>query len=169
MPTTYEPIATTTLGSAAAQINFTGIPNTYTDLRVCVVAFTASGYNTAVWYRFNSDSGSNYSSTILSANGSSATSQRYTNDTKIIHWDVYAASGSTSIPIFSTIDVFSYAGSTNKSCLVSNYGDRNGAGAVDEIVGLWRNTGAITSLQVVASSSNFAAGSTATLYGIKAA
>ena len=86
MPATYEPISTVTLSSAAAQINFTGIPNTYTDLRVCVVAFTASGYNTAVWYRFNSDTGSNYSSTILSANGSSATSQRYTNDTKIIQY-----------------------------------------------------------------------------------
>jgi hypothetical protein len=34
MPATYEPIATTTLGTAAASITFSSIPATYTDLRL---------------------------------------------------------------------------------------------------------------------------------------
>ena len=32
MPATYEPIATTTLGSAQATVTFSSIPGTYTDL-----------------------------------------------------------------------------------------------------------------------------------------
>jgi hypothetical protein len=36
MATTYEPIATTTLGTAAAFITFSSIPATYTDLRLVV-------------------------------------------------------------------------------------------------------------------------------------
>jgi hypothetical protein len=32
MPATYEPIATTTLGTAAATITFSSIPATYSDL-----------------------------------------------------------------------------------------------------------------------------------------
>jgi len=167
MPSTYEPIATTTLSSAAATINFSSIPSTYTDLKVVVVAFTVTGFNTAVWYRFNSNTGTNYSTTILTAGNGGAISLFTANDTKIQHWDVFAESSAPTIPVFSTLDVFSYTGSTNKTCLVLNSGDRNGAGGLDVIVGLWRNTSAITSLQVIATSSNFGIGTTATLYGIK--
>jgi hypothetical protein len=38
MAKTYEPIATTTLGSAAASITFSSIPATYTDLNNCFIA-----------------------------------------------------------------------------------------------------------------------------------
>jgi glycosyltransferase involved in cell wall biosynthesis len=42
MPATYEPIATTTLGSAAASITFSSIPATYTDLRLVIVGNLSS-------------------------------------------------------------------------------------------------------------------------------
>jgi hypothetical protein len=41
MPATYEPIATTTLGTAAAFITFSSIPATYTDLRLVIVCLLA--------------------------------------------------------------------------------------------------------------------------------
>jgi hypothetical protein len=41
MAITYEPIATTTLGSAAADVTFTSISGTYTDL--VLVAVTQIG------------------------------------------------------------------------------------------------------------------------------
>ena len=43
MATTYEPIATTTLGSAAASITFSSIAGTYTDLRLVLSLIPATG------------------------------------------------------------------------------------------------------------------------------
>jgi hypothetical protein len=157
-------IATTTLGTAAASITFSSIAGTYTDLRIVFVgnAVDASRYLTL---RFNSDSGSNYSMTYLTGDGTSAVSGRRTSDTFLYsnNW----SGNSTTIPQMITSDIFSYAGSTNKTVLFSTSSDKNGSGNTDAVVGLWRSTSAITSvsLQYVATS-NIAAGSTATLYGI---
>jgi hypothetical protein len=43
MATTYEKIATTTLGTAAATFTFSSIPATYTDLRLVVVMQVDTG------------------------------------------------------------------------------------------------------------------------------
>jgi hypothetical protein len=164
MPATYEPIATTTLGSAASSITFSTIPGTYTDLRVILVATgDASAAGQAVLTRFNSDTGSNYSVTRLSGSGSAATSGRFTNIASI-----YTSFDglSTTVPTFQQIDIFSYAGSTYKTCLISNNEDKNGSGYVEARVGLWRSTSAITTVAVIANSGNFATGTVATLYGI---
>jgi hypothetical protein len=58
MATTYEPIATTTLGTAAASITFSSIPATYTDLRLVVMCKLLA--HQLLMFRFNSDTGSNY-------------------------------------------------------------------------------------------------------------
>jgi hypothetical protein len=42
MPATYEPIATTTLGGAAATITFSSISSAYTDLRIVLVGTTTA-------------------------------------------------------------------------------------------------------------------------------
>jgi hypothetical protein len=166
MPSTYEPIATTTLGSAAATITFSSIPATYTDLRVVGVGtFSTSGDFAGL--RFNLDAGSNYSATQLQGNGTAASSTRWTSQDNIYLSDL-TGSSSTTIPQLIEIDVFSYAGSTNKTALVSCAGDRNGSGVVIRYVGLWRNTAAITSVRLMMpSGGQFATGYTATLYGIK--
>jgi len=65
------------------------------------------------------------------------------------------------------IDIFNYSGNTNKTVLWAESSDKNGSGAVSRNVGLWRNTSAITTIQLSDSSSrNFGVGTTATLYGI---
>lgn len=164
MPATYEPIATTTLGSATSPITFSSIPATYTDLRIVMVC-TSQNATQDVYMRFNSDTGSNYSSTNLSGNGSSATSTRETNTSRIIvNKEAYT---NTTIPQMYTIDIFSYAGSTNKTCLMTSSGDNNGSGAVDRNVGLWRNTSAINEIEFRLSAGGYNAGTTVTLYGIK--
>ena len=66
-------------------------------------------------------------------------------------------------------DIFSYAGSTNKTLLITGANDVNGDGSSEKNVGLWRSTSAITSITIHLSSGNFANASTATLYGIQAA
>ena len=168
MPATYEKIATTTLGSAAASIDFTSIPSTYTDLRISFVTTSTVG-NADVYMRLNSDTGTNYSRTILYGDGSSALSQR---NTSVAYFDLnYAGYVGVTYPASFQIDLFSYAGSTYKTILSANSVDKNGAGAVEQVVGLWRSTSAITaiSLSLEIGYRNLPAGATATLYGIKAA
>ena len=77
MATTYDKIATTTLSSAAASIDFTSIAGTYTDLRLVIVGkYTSAGGNTRIV--FNSDTSSLYSSTRIAGDGTSASSDRLT-------------------------------------------------------------------------------------------
>lgn len=162
MPATYEPIATTTLGSAAATISFTSITSAYTDLRL-VLTGTPTG-NLQFKIFFNNDSATNYSGTEIDGNGSVAGSNRYSNESAIYaDWAYLAAS---SQPALVTCDVFSYAGSTFKTALLTMTQDRNGSGFVERGVGLWRSTSAINRMDIVASLNSFATGTTATLYGI---
>jgi hypothetical protein len=161
MPATYEPIATTTLGSAAADITFSSIPATYTDLRLVIVATCTISDNMRM--QLNGDTASNYSRTALEGDGSTAASNRTTN-ISILGLSTVALS--TTIPTLVTADFFSYAGSTNKTVLVTNSQDYNGSGEVGRIVGLWRSTSAITSIKFYMGSGNLATGTTATLYGI---
>lgn len=163
---TYDPIATTTLGSAAASITFSSIPATYTDLRIVVTGKPTSG--SFMWMRYNSDSATNYSVTVLSGDGASAASAAISNAAQIT-CKAYSSDGTTN-PTFYSIDVFSYAGSTYKTSLCSTSSDDNGSGYVQRIVSLWRSTSAINTVTLLRNASDtFAAGTTATLYGIKAA
>jgi hypothetical protein len=161
---TYEPIATQTLGSAAASITFSSIAASWTDLRVVIVATADTATRNQI--TFNSDSGSNYSRTYLFGNGSATSTGTNSNGTLIT---ADAGSISTTIPQLISINLFSYAGSTYKSILWDAANDNNGSGNVYTGVGLWRNTAAITSITLTAGGNNYAIGTKATLYGIKAA
>ena len=162
MAKTYEPIATTTLGSAAASITFSSIPATYTDLRL-VVMCKPTGSSTA-YVQFNSDTGSNYSRVILRGNGTSAASNQNANQSNGVGIQTSSATGTN--PVLWTLDVFSYAGSTYKTTLASASNDQNGSGNLELTVSLWRNTAAITSLKLQTTIDDYDAGTTATLYGI---
>lgn len=166
MPATYEPIATTTLSSAARNITFNSIPNTFTDLRIVWVGRneTTADY---VEITFNNNT-TGYSFTTVSGNGSAAASNRITSNTKWIP-NFPPTAGSSTVPFMMTLDLFSYAGSTNKTGLMTCSSDFNGSGLVIRSVGLWQNTSAITSIKLEGQGDNFAAGTVATLYGIKAA
>lgn len=161
MPATYEPIATTTLGSAASSITFSSIPGTYTDL-VLIFAGKGNSSNDDLRLQFNGDTGTNYSRTDLYGDGTSAASARGTGGADI---RIAASDGLDTNMAFLKVDIFSYAGSTNKTCLVSWSHDKNGSGYVYNQVGLWRNTSAITSVRL-SLNTQFAANTTATLYGI---
>ena len=161
MPATYEPIATTTLGSAAASVSFSSIPATYTDLRLVVTGGTSVS-GTYAWIQYNSDTASNYSTTRVDGDGSGAASSRTTSATFIRN-----STSLDSNPNLVITDIFSYAGSTFKTCLIDTAADQNGSGRVTRTVGLWRSTSAITSILFSANSGNLNVGTTATLYGIK--
>lgn len=163
MATTYEPIATTTLGSAAASYTFSSIPGTYTDL--VLVAITKNSVVTVngIFVRYNGDTASNYSTTFLYGNGSAAVSSRASSQTQAqMGWD-----GSTDFTP-TIISVQNYANATTYKTALSRSNEPSSR--VAAWVSLWRSTSAITSITVTAESpANFAIGSTFTLYGIKAA
>lgn len=166
MPTTYEPIATTTLSSAAASITFSSISSAYTDLRV---VFVVNASTTGVYADFllNNDSGTNYSNTRVYGNGTSALSASSTNATRILPLGLGGISNASNEFNLLTLDLFSYAGSTYKTCLTTSQSDKNGSGYVERTVALWRSTSAVNRIDINATSGNFSVGTTATLYGIK--
>lgn len=162
MPSTYEPIATQTLGSATATITLNSIPSTYTDLRVVLVCSAATG---SVFPKatYNNNTSSIYSSTFLNGSGTSASSNLVGGYAYI----QMANNGAGSNPVIYTLDIFSYAGSTFKTTLVTTSEDANGSGAVARSVNLFQSTSAITRVDLYTGGNNFAIGTTATLYGIK--
>ncbi len=163
---TYEPIATASI-SGVSTYTFSSISGSYTDLKLVTAAIVGSAGD-YLRIRFNGDTGSNYSSTGLRGTGTAATSSRFTAQTGIYLGT--AKGGSTTVPLLSIANIFSYAGSTNKTCLLEYSNDQNGDGSAERHVGLWRSTSAITSITVYSDGGfNFGTGSTATLYGIKAA
>jgi hypothetical protein len=158
---TYEPIATTKLTSAQSSVTFSSL-GSYTDLRIVIAAGNASGIS-AVGVRYNSDSGSNYSWTRLYGDGSTATSNRGTNDTA-----AYFGIIGTSIAETFLIDIMNYKNTNVYKTAISRTNDP--ANYVGTYVNLWRNTAAITSLTFLNSNGgNFPTDSTFTLYGIAAA
>jgi hypothetical protein len=165
MATTYTPIATQTLSSNQQAITFSSISGSYTDLRLICFAQGSAGLD--VLLRFNSDTATNYSTTYLSGNGTSALSSRASSSSSIL-----AESGSgfsTANPGIVIVDVFSYSNATTyKTALCRWSTTTSSTGTIGASVGLWRSTSSISSL-VITSSQEFIGGSTFTLYGIKAA
>lgn len=157
MPATYEPIATLTFNGTAIEGSFTSIPSSYTDLRLVFVG-TSSGTQ-SMNLQFNGDTGTNYSRTAITGDGSSVSSSRNTSIARII------VGQTQTTPELITADIFNYAGSTNKTLLAESSRDLNGSGAVNRLVALWRNTAAITSIRLFTVDVNNITG-TATLYGI---
>jgi|688.fasta_scaffold353049_2 hypothetical protein len=161
MPATYEKIATTTLGSANATIQFSSIPSTYTDLRIVFVCTPQTSGGTK-YLQFNS-SATGYSQTYLQGNGSAASSGRSTSYPRL---DLSSQDSANSTPSFDEVDIFSYAGSTFKTVLSKTSHDQNGSGLTVAQVGLWQSTSAITQINLYIAGDNIGAGSTATIYGI---
>jgi len=152
---TYTPIATTTAGGSSAVVTFSSIPSTYTDLVIVCnfLAMSAGGVNLT----YNNDTGANYSNTEIYGDGSTAVSARGSSQR--------IAFTNASNPMNAIINVQNYANSTTYKTLLNRW---NSSLYTFATVGLWRSTASINRIDLTASS-NIAAGSTFTLYGIAAA
>lgn len=157
---TYEPIATTTLGSATATVTFSSISGSYTDLIVIFNGSITSGLD-AIGVRANNDTGNNYSRTVLSGDGSSASSF---NETNVSSMQIGMMGTENSNTIF---QIQNYSNATTYKTFLSRA--NSPSNRLRACVGLWRSTAAINRLDFIAPSSTFISGSTFTLYGILAA
>lgn len=160
---TYEPIASQTLGSAAASVTFSSIPQGYTDLRIVMNPSVTTGTDN-ICLRFNGDTTSNYSRTTLGGDGSTAQSARNSSVT-FYRIDFYGYL--STVPSFVSVDVMNYNNSTTFKTAISRVS--NAGNGTSATVCLWRKTPeAINSVTLFTeASTNFAAGSTFTLYGIQ--
>jgi len=169
MATTYQAIATVEVGSGgAANIEFTSIPATYTDLLLKISSRGNTDLGTpALKIVINSDTGNNYTYRLLYGSGSAAASLSGTL--------AYAYSGAANDPgdtanTFGNVEIYipNYAGSNKKSISTDGITENNATAAIAALVaGLWDSTAAITSLTITIDGSNLVQYSTATLYGIK--
>ena len=169
MASTYEAIASQTLGSNTASVTFSSIPGTYTDLVLVIATSGDDASPQNIVMQFNADTsggGSNYSYTTLWGTGSTAGSARSSNRADI-YLDYYSAIASGS-PSTHVAHIMSYA-NTNVFKTVLSCGARAASG-VDRNVGLWRSTAAITDIKVASIlGMEFASGGTFSLFGVKAA
>jgi hypothetical protein len=166
---TYTPIATTTLAnSTTASYTFSSIPSTYTDL-VLVGAGQLTVNGEGLGVQLNGDTGTNYSFTYLSGNGTTAASGRRTASAYLSsNWNTGFSSTTQNNTIF---QFQNYANSTTYKTVLAR--SNNASGSVnpgtETTVSLWRNTAAVTSILVKANTGFFTTGFTWTLYGIAAA
>jgi hypothetical protein len=162
MPSTYEKIATQTLGSATATVTFTSISGAYTDL----VLVTDNIFNTsnlaAAYLRFNSDTGTNYSYQSMQGTGTVANAERGSNQNVM-----YVARSFGGDQTYNIISIMNYSNTTTNKSVLSRYGSGGASSGVLAAVGLWRSTSAIsTILMGIDGGYNFSSGATFTLYGI---
>lgn len=172
MANTYTLIASSTVGSGgAANIEFTSIPATYTDLLIKVSARAASGGDSFahLLITFNSST-SGYTNRRIQSSGSTAASS---SDGTTEIYQKYGINGSASTAsTFGNLDIYipNYAGSNYKSVSSDSVTENNATEAwIDLNAGLWSNTAAITSVKLAAEyagARNFAQFTTAYLYGI---
>jgi hypothetical protein len=155
-------IETKTLGADAASIEFTSIPQTFTDL-VLKVSGRLDANNTAIKIQFNNLT-TNLSTRYLFGSGSAA--QSFSDASNIF---LYANSSTFTSSTFANSEVYipNYSGATNKSVSVDAVTENNATAADMAIfAGLWADTSAITSIKLLPNSGDFVTGSTVSLYGI---
>jgi len=162
---TYEAIATNTLSSATSSVTFSSIPSTYTDL-VLVSNFGTTATGEVTGLRLNSDTATNYSMNSIYANSSNVIVYRRINDIAMNYsaWNGTTATLGGSVGIY---HIMNYANTTAFKTALGRSGDDSPISEVT--VGLWRSTAAVTSVTFFVTTTTLKAGSTVTLYGIKAA
>jgi hypothetical protein len=162
---TYTPIATTTLGSATATYTFSSIPSTYTDLILIAGNLNAASAGNAFKMQVNSDTGTNYSNTYLTGNGSAASSGRNSSADTLRFFDNPNIIG----PAVVTAHFMNYSNTTTYKTVIAR---SSAAGySANAEVNLWRSTAAINSIKIffATSGNDMQTGTTFTLYGIASA
>jgi hypothetical protein len=165
MPNTFSLIQAVTVPSAQANIDFTSIPSTYTDLYVALSGrSTRSAASDFAQIQFNGST-ANLSGRYAIGEG---TVSSFT-DTSVYAY-IPAANATASTFGNATYYIPNYISSSNKSISVDSVGENNsgtsGAYTLVMVAGLWSNSAAITSIRLVNINGNFVANSTAYLYGI---
>lgn len=168
----YESISTVTVGGGgSASISFTSIPSTYTHLQIrCFARTTRADSDDQLRLQLNSDTATNYSQHALSGNGTGVSASGTANTTFMFLGRSAAATSGTSIFGAAVIELLDYANTNKYKTLRGLTGlDMNGSGFSTLTSGSWRNTAAVTSIQITFIGALMGQYSSFALYGIKGA
>ena len=166
-PSNFESIASYTLSGGETSVTFSSIPSTYKHLQVRWSALTSASYSDLA-FRYNSDSGNNYTFHGIEGNGSSASGSN--TGTGLNNSPIGIGGVSSSTPAVGVMDLLDYANTNKYKTARSLFGtDSNGAGYIIMRSGLWLNTAAVSTVSVSVPSGSYGAGSKFALYGIKGA
>jgi len=174
----FDSLATVTLSSTTANIEFAGIPNTYKHLQIRAIARnndTASAFSNDFSWRCNGDTGANYARHRLFGTGSATGASAATSVT-------YASSELGIIPnnsytsgVFGVVvmDILDYANTSKYKTfrllggIDGNTNDTNSRLVLNS--NLWQSNSAITSLNffIGTGSSSFLQYSQISLYGVR--
>jgi hypothetical protein len=161
---TMQLISTVTVGAGnAAEISFTGIPQTFTDL--LLVVSLRNNNNSVVDFaglKFNTLT-TNHSSFALTGTGTAVN-----RDSRSSFWlPINGDTSTANIFSNSSIYIFNYTAATSKTISTDGATENQIAQAWQSIIGgLWANTAAINSLALYGAGTVFLQNSTASLYGI---
>ena len=168
MATTYTLISSVTVGSGgAATMDFTSIPQTYTDLKIVISArnTSTSGVESQILLTVNGN-GSNGSWKLLYGNGSGVFQGSGSGYLQPAH----APSATTTTNTFSNAEIYfpNYTSTSKYKSFSSDFAVENNASSslIGMYANLWSSNSAITQLTLTSNVSNFVQYSTAYLYGI---
>jgi hypothetical protein len=173
MANTFVLIASVTVGSGgAANIDFTSIPSTYTDLLLKVSPRSSVSGDTVFRIRFNSDTGTNYKWIRLVGNGAAASSQNQATFGAGYNTSLFGQQSlsTDTASTFGNSDIYvpNYTSANYKSASIDSVSENNSTTANAALwSGLWEDTASITTITLSSEgANNFAQYSTAYLYGI---
>jgi hypothetical protein len=165
----YDSLAVVTASGSLSSITFAGIPSGYSHLQIRQMMRTDFAASDIGWtFRFNGDTGNNYSTHSLYGTGSSTVASAAASTNYINVGFGIGTTVASNILGVSIVDILDYANSSKFKTTRSIFGnDRNGSGTVGIMSGSWRNTEPINSITILAGAGNFTTNSTFALYGVK--
>ena len=167
MANTYELITSNTVGAGGvAQVDFTSIPQTYTDLLIKTSVNNGANLD-LILMRFNSNSSSIYTQLVLRGTGTNLNTYTDTGWSAATSFGLSYTGDSTNVFSNNEYYIPNYTGSNYKS--ISNDSAHEANSSTAYLIfysGLFSDTTPITSINLISSGSNFGQYSTFYLYGI---
>ena len=169
----YDLLETQVLTSSASSVTFTGL-GSYTDYKHLQIRGVLQNAGTAVNLQhekiiFNSDTGTNYAYHELGGNGSSVVSNATSSTDRLLMRQISCSDAGGSQYGAFVLDVLDFS-NASKNTTVRYFGGLPATNEKFVILGsgVWVNTNAVTSIEIVNYSSlDYQAGSRISLYGGK--
>jgi hypothetical protein len=168
MPQTYESIASVTVPTNIETVTFLSIPSTYTDLVLVVNAKSPNATGNNPVFRINIDTVGNYGYLYVSGNGTSTgTGLLSSSSTGVLGLRSQSLSN-VDFTYNSITHFMNYSNNTTYKTVLSRSNDATLGTEFGATT--WRSTATINRIECLEFAGGaWAAGSTLTLYGIKAA
>ena len=166
-----EAIATTYLEADAASVTFSSLGSyEHLQLRISSRGVTSSFHSPDVYLRFNSDSGTNYSTHSMTGDGSSEAAARETGATHIKCGQSSGSNGASRATEYGGlfVDILDYRNANKNTTVQFTTGVINAEQSVIRFgSGLWDDTSAVTQIDLLLAHDDWTRGSEFTLYGIQ--